>query len=132
MWDAYFMEQIEAGMPGYMAVISDGGISICPQDETSDAVRKMVQTVLDADTLNIAGLKAAAARSGNRTAFQDVQNTGTDTFPRGSFVLRFACYADTDDIVVSAVRREELYRYGSGSTWCLAALTLAVFVFLWM
>ena len=81
MWDAYFMEQIEAGMPGYMAVISDGGISICPQDETSDAVRKMVQTVLDADTLNIAGLKAAAARSGNRTAFQDVQNTGTDTFP---------------------------------------------------
>ena len=88
--------------------------------------------MLDANMPDIAGLKAEAARSGNGTAFRDVQNIGTGTFPQGSFVLRFACYADTDDIVVSVVRREELYRYGSGSTWCLAALTLAVFVFLWM
>ena len=36
------------------------------------------------------------------------------------------------DIVVSVVRREELYQYGSGSTWCLLVLTLAAFVFLWM
>ena len=131
-WDAYFMDQIEAGMPGYITVISDDGLSVCPRDETSDDVREMIQAILDAGALDITGLKAKAAQSGNGTAFQDVQNTGTDAFPRDSFVLRFACYADTDNIVVSAVRSEELYRYGSGSAWCLIVLTLAVFVFLWM
>ena len=131
-WGNYFMDQIEAGMPGYMTVISDGEFFICPRDETSDAVCGMVQAMLDADAPDIAALKAKAAQSGNGIAFRDVQNIETDTFPQGSFVLRFACYADTDDIVVSAVRREELYRYGSGSTWCLAVLTLAAFVFLWM
>ena len=131
-WGNYFMDQIEAGMPGYMTVISDGELFICPHDGTADAVRGMVQAMLEADAPDIAGLKAKAAQSGNGIAFRDVQNIGTDTFPQGSFILRFACYADTDDIVVSAVRREALYRYGSGSTWCLAVLTLAVFVFLWM
>ena len=36
VWDAYFMDQIEAGMPGYMTVISGGELSICPHDETSE------------------------------------------------------------------------------------------------
>lgn len=36
MWDAYFMDQIEAGMPGYMTVISGGELSIYPHDETSE------------------------------------------------------------------------------------------------
>lgn len=132
IWDAYFMNQIEVGMPGYMTVISDGELSICPHDETSDAIREMVQAMLDANALNIAELKAGAAKSENGTAFLDIQGVGTDSFPQGSFTLRFACYTNTDDIVVSVVRNEELYRYGSGSTWCLVALTLAVFVFLWM
>ena len=131
-WDAYFMDRITAGMPGYITVISDGGLSVCPRDETSEAVCGMVQAILDAGAPDMTGLKAKAVRSENGTAFQDLQNTGTDAFPRGSFVLRFACYADTDDIVVSAVRCDELYRYGSGSTWCLIVPTLAVLVFLWM
>ena len=132
VWDSYFMNRIEAGMPGYTTVISSGELSICPHDETSDAVGGMVQTMIDTHALNIDELKARATQSENGVAFQDVQSIGTDLFPQGCFVLRFARYADTDDIVVSVVRREELYRYGSGSTWCLAVLTLAVFVFLWM
>ena len=107
MWDDYFMNQIEAGMPGYMTVISNGELSICPHNDTSDAVREMVQALLDANAPDIAGLKAKAAQSGNGTAFRDVQNIGTDHFSQGSFVLRFACYADTDDIMFSIVIYDE-------------------------
>lgn len=126
------MSQIKAGMPGYMVALRDGVLAIDPRDEVSNAVREMVQAMLDSNVLDTAALKAEAAQAEGGIALLDVPSVENDAFPQGSFMLRCAGYADTDDIVISIVRREELSRYGSGRTWCLVVLTLAVFIFLGM
>ena len=125
-----FLSQLETGMPGYMLVLEDGGLSIYPQDENSGAVQEMVQAMLDSGLLDVDALRAAARTSPDEISFLDARSIGTETFPEGHYVLRCAGYANIDNIVFSVAERAELSRYGRKRTWSMVVLTLAVFAFL--
>lgn len=125
-----FLSQMETGMPGYMLLLSDGELSVYPQDDASEAVHEMVLGMIDSDALNTDALRAAARSSASGISFQDARSIGTDTLPESRYILRCAGYANIDDIVISAAEPDELIRYGRKRTWSMVVLTLAVFVFL--
>lgn len=126
----YFLSQLEAGMPGYMLLLREGAPSIYPRDEGSEAVLRMVRAMFDSGALSAETIKGEAAQSPNGIAFSDTLSAGTADLPEGSYILRCAGYADSDDIVISAAGSDSLRRYGRKRTWSLAVLTLSVFFFM--
>ena len=133
--DAYFLRHLHAGLPGYVLVLQDGELAICPEDETSRAVLSMVRSMLDSGAIDPAALASEAKQKGQSAAFQSVRNPGGYGFPAQRYILRCAAYSDSDHFVIHAAETAELLRIARKRSWALwylhVILCILVAIYLW-
>ena len=128
--DAYFLSQVEAGLPGYICVLRDGALSVYPKDDKEEELRGMLGSMLQSGKLDPAGLAEKARNDGEKTALKAMVNPGTGGVPAGKYFLYSAAYADNDDFVINVSDTRTLFRFGRKRSWSLWFLCCAVMVLL--
>ena len=126
----YFLSQLQAGLPGYIAVLHNGELSVYPKDGQEEALTAMIRGMLENGTLDPAGLREKAGSSNERTALKALGSPKTDAYPKGRFVLHSAAYADNPDFVMNITEGTSLIRFGRKRSWSLWFLCCAVMVLL--
>ena len=126
----YFKSRLQAGLPGYVAIIRNGELSIYPKDENNEAILSMLRMMLENGKLNREALTEEAKTTGKKAALKLTVNQGTDDIPAGRYFLYSAAYADSDDFVVNVAEVSSLVRFGRKRSWSLWALFCAVVVLL--
>ncbi|MBQ8932759.1 MAG: mechanosensitive ion channel, partial [Lachnospiraceae bacterium] len=124
----YFLSQFQAGLPGYIAVLHAGELSVYPRDEHEETIRGMISEMLETGKLAPEALMAEAKLHKQKTALEAKLNTGTAGVPAGKYMLYSAAYADSRDFVISATDISTLVRFGRKRSWSLWFLCCAVMV----
>ena len=128
--DTVFLSQLEAGLPGYICVLSDGALSVYPKDEKETALRSMIGGMLESGAMDPAGQAEKARRNGEKTALKVMLSPGTGGFPSRKYLLYSAAYADNEDFVINISDTAALFRFGRKRSWGLWFLCGAVMALL--
>lgn len=128
--EEYFLSQLKAGLPGYVAILHNDKLSVYPQDENEAALRSMINGMLQSGKLNPAELMAEAASNPAKTARKTVRNPKTADFPARKYVLHSAACADNSAFVINIAEQSTLIRFGRKRSWSLWFLCCAIMVLL--
>ena len=126
----FFLSQLQAGLPGYVAIVHDGELSLYPKDDKEAALRSMIEGMLAGGQLNPAALREQAKADETGTARNVVRNPKTGEFPKGKYMLSSAAYAENPDFVINIAEESTLIRIGRKRSWSLWFLWCAIMVLL--
>ena len=126
----YFLSQLQAGLPGYIAVIRNGELSLYPKDENEASLRGMIGTMIANGRLDPAALKQKAKKDPRGTSQEYVINKKAGGIPAAKYILYCAAYADSTDFVINVAELSELVRFGRKRSWSLWFLVCAAMVLL--
>ena len=128
--DLAFLRQLQAGLPGYICILRDGELSLYPEDDNEEALRKMVGGMLESGALDPEGLVQEGKRLGQKTVRKETLSPRTEEFPARRFLLSSAAYTNDDDFVVNISESSTLFRFGRKRSWGLWFLIVAIMVLL--
>ena len=117
--DDVFMRSLQTGLEGHILVLHDDELSVCPEDEEGANIKAMVSYMLESGKMQPATLKAEASNSENGVAMHIRRNSGTSSIPSWRYLLYSAAYSNNDDLVVYAVKIDDLVRFGHKRSWSL-------------
>ncbi|MBR2768930.1 MAG: mechanosensitive ion channel [Solobacterium sp.] len=125
-----FLNQFEAGLPGYVVMIREGETFVAPSDAYSQQIAEEVNKLIQSGGLNYADLKKQANNSPNGTAMSDAVMNITLDGTKHQYACFGTAYASNDDFVIAAAEGAELARFGRKRSWSLCFLTIAIGLFM--
>ena len=128
--EEYFLSQLQAGLPGYVAVLHNGKLAVYPKDENEEAIRGMINGILESGKLDPEGLREKAAADITGTAQKSLRSPKTPSFPAGKYFLSAAAYRDNPDFVINIAEEDTLIRFGRKRSWSLWFLCCSIMILL--